>query len=243
MLQLDGTARAEALNRGEGHFFDLACWRCHALGRASLPGIQDHTQLGPDLADIGSRLDPDLIHQSIIDPNAAIAEPSADHTNEAGLSFMPPFDETVDTEALHELVFFLSQQQTVSRREASPSNGVPVSLATEITQSTFAKEVLQSRSLVLLDFWAEWCLPCLELEPLLEKMAATFGSQLKLCKINVDENTELVAEYVPDNIFPCLILLRDGKVLDRRYGTDPKMEPEAFLRSWIQQHLESGAGE
>ncbi len=93
-----------------------------------------------------------------------------------------------------------------------------------------------SDSLILLDFWAEWCVPCLELEPILDTVAAERGSQLKICRINVDDNPNLVAEYVPDNIFPCLILMKNQILKDRVYGTDPTMEPKAFLDQWIQEH-------
>ncbi len=84
---------------------------------------------------------------------------------------------------------------------------------------------------------AEWCLPCLELEPILIQATAEFIPRVKVCKINVDENPKLVADYVPDNMFPCLVLLRHGELVDRRYGTDPKMEPAAFLKHWLGEHL------
>ena len=91
----------------------------------------------------------------------------------------------------------------------------------------------------MLDFWAEWCVPCLELEPILEAIAAEHGSKIKICKINVDDNPNLVAEYVPDNIFPCLILMKNQILKDRVYGTDPDMEPKDFLEKWIRQHSEN----
>ena len=91
--------------------------------------------------------------------------------------------------------------------------------------------------LVMLDFWAEWCVPCHEIEPVLEKLAPEYANQVKICRINVDDNPELVTEYVPDNIFPCLILMQNGNLLDRQYGTDPKMEIEPFFRKWFDDAL------
>lgn len=108
----------------------------------------------------------------------------------------------------------------------------------KVTQENFVKEVKEAETVVLLDFWAEWCLPCLELEPILDKLAIEFAGRVKICKINVDENPRLVAEYVPDNIFPCLILMKDGIRIERRHGTDPEMKPEIFLRNWFKEHLE-----
>ena len=225
----DDDERKEAVAAGEITFFDQACWRCHTLGDRPLPGNQDIDHLGPDLAGVGNRLEPEEITQSIADPNAVIADPKADHTDEAGNSFMPPMAEGLSEKELQHLVLFLSQ---------SPAVASSIDRVINVTEATFDKEALQSDRLVLLDFWAEWCLPCLELEPILIETAAEFGDQVKVCKINVDENPGLVAEYVPDNMFPALLLMRDGKLLDRRYGTDPKVEPAVFLRSWIGSQLD-----
>ena len=106
-----------------------------------------------------------------------------------------------------------------------------------VTDATFASEVLNSDKLILLDFWTDWCLPCLELDPILAKLSVEFDQRIKICKINADENPETVTEYVPDGIYPCLILMWNGKLIERRNGTDPKMEPEAFLRQWIEENL------
>ena len=108
----------------------------------------------------------------------------------------------------------------------------------EIEENQFETLVLKSETLVLLDFWAEWCLPCLELDPLMPQVSERFGDQLLIAKINIDDHPELVAEYVTDTIYPCLILMRKGEVLDRRYGTDPEMEPKEFLLQWVESFLE-----
>lgn len=107
----------------------------------------------------------------------------------------------------------------------------------DVTEATFEAEVRNAAGLVMLDFWAEWCVPCHEIDPVLEQLAPEYRGRVKICKINVDDNPELVAEYVPDNIFPCLILMRNGELLDRQYGTDPKMEIEPFFRMWFSSYL------
>jgi len=107
----------------------------------------------------------------------------------------------------------------------------------DVTEATFETEVLGADGLVLLDFWAEWCVPCHEIDPVLAGLAPDYHGRVKICRINVDDNPDLVVEYVPDNIFPCLILMRNGELLDRRYGADPRMAIEPFFRKWFEQYL------
>ena len=90
-----------------------------------------------------------------------------------------------------------------------------------------------AEGLVLLDFWAEWCFACLVLSPVLEEMAPEYQDRIKFCKIEVDENPVLVEKYVPDLMFPCLVIMKDGKVLDRKYGAGNGVEPRPFLKDWF----------
>jgi thioredoxin len=121
-----------------------------------------------------------------------------------------------------------------------PDNGSDVVVApVDVTQASFALEVLDADELVLLDFWAEWCVPCHEIEPVLLKLASEYRGRVKICRINFDDNPRLVAEYVPDNLLPCLILMKGGRLLERRYGADPKMELEPFFHQWFREHLGS----
>jgi thioredoxin 1 len=108
----------------------------------------------------------------------------------------------------------------------------------EIEGDQFGALVLASDKLVLVDFWAEWCLPCLELEPLMPDISNQFGDQLLIAKINIDDHPDLVAEYVTDTIYPYLILMKKGEVLDFSYGTDPEMEPKEFLVKWVSEYLD-----
>lgn len=121
--------------------------------------------------------------------------------------------------------------------ETTAEKTLPAAGAVAVGTESFQKVVLEAEGLAVLDFWAEWCAPCLELNPILDRVAKEFHGRATFCKIDVDANPDLAAEYAPDNMFPCLILMRDGEVLDRRYGADPTMEIDAFLRSWVESGL------
>ena len=86
-----------------------------------------------------------------------------------------------------------------------------------VNTQTFKTEVLESPVPVLVDFWAQWCGPCLMLGPVLEKVAVKYSNQLKVRKLNVDENREIAADYQIMSI-PCLIIFRGGMEIGRIIG-------------------------
>jgi len=225
-----GSEMQSMIDAGRASFFDDACWRCHTLGNEELPGNPDFANQGPDLATVGDRLTREEILESIVNPNAVIAEPATDHTDENARSKMPSFADALPVGTIHNLSFFLSANKSGLTKE---------DLTVAVTKENFDQEVNRAESLVLLDFWAEWCVPCHEIDPVLEKLAPEYAGRVKICKINVDDNPDLVADYVPDNIFPCLILMKNGELLDRQYGTDPKMEIEPFFHKWFGSYLVS----
>jgi len=82
-------------------------------------------------------------------------------------------------------------------------------LIKHVTDATYQNDVVDSSIPVLLDFWAPWCGPCLALNPALEALAATYEGELKIVKINSDENKELVSQFSVRGI-PQLFLVKDG---------------------------------
>jgi thioredoxin 1 len=93
-----------------------------------------------------------------------------------------------------------------------------------INKSNFEAEVLQSEQKVLLDFWAPWCAPCRMLAPIVDEIAAE-RPDLKVVKVNVDEEVELAAEYGIMSI-PTLVVFEKGEVVNKITGARPK---EAIL--------------
>ena len=75
--QISTTASSETLSAAKGHdaFYTYGCWHCHTLGDEEAPGMRNASAMGPDLADVGRRLGMEEIFQSILEPNAVIAEP------------------------------------------------------------------------------------------------------------------------------------------------------------------------
>jgi thioredoxin len=94
-------------------------------------------------------------------------------------------------------------------------------MAETITESTFQQEVLESDRPVLVDFWAEWCGPCHAVAPILDQIAGERGDELRLVKVNIDEEPELAQRYGIMSI-PTMILFEDGQPKAAALGAQPK---------------------
>ena len=91
----------------------------------------------------------------------------------------------------------------------------------EVTDDTFAAEVLASELPVLVDFWAEWCPPCHRLAPLLDELAAEYAGRARIVKLNSDDNPRTVRAYGV-MAMPTLAVFSGGEVVSQHVGARPK---------------------
>src|SRR5207244_2493045 len=129
------------------------------------------------------------------------------------------------------------RQQTAESQSQSQSGGSAASgggTVIEVTEETFNTDVVErSRTTpVIMDLWAEWCGPCKQLSPLLEKLAAEAGGQWILAKVDVDANPQLSAALQVQSI-PMVVAVVGGQLVDGFLGA----MPEAQVRQWLSQAM------
>ncbi|MDE6475112.1 MAG: thioredoxin [Clostridia bacterium] len=90
----------------------------------------------------------------------------------------------------------------------------------ELTKDNFDAEVVNSDKIVLIDFWASWCMPCRMLSPIVDEVAEE-NPQIKVCKVNVDKEGELAAAFQVSSI-PMLVVIKDKKVIQTSVGVVSK---------------------
>jgi len=95
-------------------------------------------------------------------------------------------------------------------------------------EDDFQKSVLQSKSPVMVDFWAQWCAPCLAAAPVLEELAKEYDGKVEFAKVDVDSNSPLAAKYGIAAI-PTMLIFKNGEPVQQILGYKPKKELNKVL--------------
>jgi thioredoxin 1 len=102
----------------------------------------------------------------------------------------------------------------------------------QVSDQSFEEDVLKASGPVLVDFWAEWCGPCKQIAPSLERLDAEMTGKLAVVKINIDDNPQTPTQYGVRGI-PTLMIFKDGQVAATKVGA----LPESKLKEWVQQSI------
>lgn len=97
-----------------------------------------------------------------------------------------------------------------------------------LTSRNFQEEVIESEIPVIIDFWAEWCMPCKIVAPIFEELAKEYAGKMKFAKVNVDENPDLAATFGIHSI-PTFLIFHKGKVVEKLVGAMPKDHFKKFI--------------
>jgi len=101
-----------------------------------------------------------------------------------------------------------------------------------VTASNFEEEVLKSAKPVLVDFWAEWCVPCRMVGPILEEIAEEYKDTIKVAKVNVDNEGDLAAKYNIISI-PTIMVFSEGEVKNQQVGAGSRQTLEELFKNLI----------
>ncbi len=104
--------------------------------------------------------------------------------------------------------------------------------AEQVTDSSFKQEVLESDVPVLVDFWAPWCGPCRMVAPVVEEIAGQYEGQIKVVKVNTDENPNVASQYGIRSI-PTLMIFKNGEKVDMVVGAVPKTTLATTLEKYL----------
>lgn len=107
-----------------------------------------------------------------------------------------------------------------------------MSNALDIDDSTFEKEVLNAEGITIVDFWAPWCGPCRKMGPLLDEIAEEYKNQVKVVKINTDENLKTATEYQISSL-PSVFIFKNGEAKETMVGLMPKSTIISNIQKYI----------
>jgi thioredoxin 1 len=101
-----------------------------------------------------------------------------------------------------------------------------------VTGENFEKEVLKADIPVIVDFWAQWCVPCKMIHPILDEISESYAGKIKVVQVNVDEAGDLASSYNIISI-PTLLLFKDGTVVNQQVGAGSKKAIEELFADYI----------
>lgn len=101
-----------------------------------------------------------------------------------------------------------------------------------VNNETFERDVLGSTHLTIVDFWAPWCGPCKMIAPVLDELASRYDGEVRIAKVNVDEDSETSRRFSITGI-PTLLFFKNGQIVDRLTGAVPKNQLETRIRRLI----------
>jgi thioredoxin 1 len=107
-----------------------------------------------------------------------------------------------------------------------------MSNAKDVTDASFAEDVLNSSDTIMVDFWAEWCGPCRAVSPILDQIASEHSEKIKIVKLNVDDNPQMAMKYQITSI-PAMKVFRGGEVVKTVIGAKPKPALAADLAEFL----------
>ncbi|MGB8699685.1 MAG: thioredoxin [Thermosynechococcaceae cyanobacterium] len=110
---------------------------------------------------------------------------------------------------------------------------VKANTVTEVTEKTLKEDIASSDIPVLVDFWAPWCTPCRQITPVVNEIAEQYEDQIKVVKVNVDENPSVDTQYKLHSI-PTLMIFKGGKSVNKVVGIVSKTELAKILEKYLQ---------
>jgi thioredoxin 1 len=105
-------------------------------------------------------------------------------------------------------------------------------MTTKVSDASFQSDVLDSKTPVVVDFWAEWCGPCRMIAPALEELAAELEGKVKVVKVNIDESPNTPTKYGVRGV-PTLMIFQQGQVAATKVGALPKSK----IKEWIESSI------